>query len=111
MQIEDLKTVPEEAPKSAADLALEALMRGKASADGPVVVNNLNSLVKKKKPAPAAAAAAPAPTEVTMPADAVEAIADEAAGAKRAAEEAEKGEGEPVAKKAKVADEAEEVKA
>lgn len=76
---------------------------GKDASTGPVVVNNLNSLVRKKKPA---ATPAPAPAEVSMPAEAVDAIADEAASGKRGAEEvATGGEGEaaePVAKKAKV---------
>lgn len=51
MQIEDLKIVAEEAPKSATDLALDAFL-ATAAAKGistSGVINNLNSLVKKKK--------------------------------------------------------------
>lgn len=50
-QIEDLKVVPAEAPKTESELTLEAFIR---DATGPGktqgIINNLNSLVKRKKP-------------------------------------------------------------
>lgn len=49
-QIEDLKVVPEEAPKTDKDLALEAfLLHAVSPSKTKGIVNNLNSLVKKKK--------------------------------------------------------------
>jgi hypothetical protein len=60
-QIEDLKCVPVEAPKTEAEKRLDELLKG-AAANGAAssgVVNNLNSLVKKK--------ARPAATEADKP--------------------------------------------
>ena len=48
-QIEDLKVVPEEAPKTESEKRLDELLKGAADAKASGVVNNLNSLVKKKK--------------------------------------------------------------
>ncbi|GAA6010082.1 hypothetical protein JCM10207_007550 [Rhodosporidiobolus poonsookiae] len=60
MKIEDLRTVPTAPAPSAADSALEALLRDSmgavASAAASGQVNDLTGLVKKKKKAPAAAA-------------------------------------------------------
>lgn len=47
-QIEDLKVVPIEAPKTESEKKLDELLRG-SSGGSSGVVNNLNSLVKKKK--------------------------------------------------------------
>lgn len=97
LQIEDLKVVPEEAPKTDAEQALEAMIR---SATGPAqtkgLVNNLNSLVKKKKPAAPPPVIAANGSESGSGSTSVE---ESAAAGKRKAEEAQ-GQGEE--KKAKL---------
>ncbi|KAL8280950.1 hypothetical protein RQP46_006629 [Phenoliferia psychrophenolica] len=52
MKIEDLKVVPEAAPQTEAEKALEAVIRNATGPKAAGIVNNLNSLVKKKKPVP-----------------------------------------------------------
>ena len=87
-QIEDLKVVPEAAPKTEAEKTMEALI---LKAAGPVkaagIVNNLNSFVKKKKPTPVPVASGSGSAAVSG-----------SGGEKRKAEESNQGED----KKAKV---------
>ncbi|BGP41166.1 hypothetical protein JCM10449v2_005137 [Rhodotorula kratochvilovae] len=120
MKIEDLRTVPEAPAPSAADSALEALLRqsqgvmAQAAASGSV--NDLTSLVKRKKKAPAAAAGKVVSEEVHPKAEGakggeeensfkVEAQKEEEAaageGAKRKAEDSAEADGAD-AKKVKV---------
>ncbi|GAA5868053.1 hypothetical protein JCM1840_003667 [Sporobolomyces johnsonii] len=82
MKIEDLKTIPVAPAPSAADRALEELLRGAVGASAGSssgTVNDLTSLVKKKKKAPVAA---PSP-----------AAAAEAKGEESVKAEEEEGEG------------------
>ncbi|KAK4701015.1 HAT1-interacting factor 1, partial [Phenoliferia sp. Uapishka_3] len=89
MKIEDLKVVPEAAPKTESEKTLEALIGGVASRAGASgVVNNLNSLVKRKKPS-------------TVPAPDIVKSEESNGGVKRKAEEPPV-EGEAMDKKAKV---------
>ncbi|KAK4055843.1 hypothetical protein OIO90_003098 [Microbotryomycetes sp. JL221] len=60
-KIEDLKIVPEEAPKTEAERKLDELLQGAGNLSASGAVNNLNSLVKKKAKA---APLSPAPVLV-----------------------------------------------
>lgn len=95
-QIEDLKVVPVEAPKTEAELKLDELLKGAASGavgssgGGSGIVNNLNSLVKKKK-------------KVVVEAEEEPVVNQEEEGKeKRKAEDSALGEGEPEEKKVKI---------
>ncbi|KAK4049194.1 DNA-dependent ATPase mgs1 [Microbotryomycetes sp. JL201] len=88
--IEDLKVVPEELPKTEAERRLDELLKGSGAGSASGAVNNLNSLVKKK-----AKSTAPPPAPIIEEAKLENAAAaghssaGSAAGKRKAADEVE----------------------